>query len=513
MAIALGMLPVVTVEAICRWWPPPPIEAVDLTPTTRVDAGPLFIADDADQMQTDPKRLNFFFPQRFSLAPAAGRIFVIGGSTVAGRPWATETSMTAWLQSILSVQQPDDEFDVVNVGGVSYASYRLEHLLSEVLNYDPAAVVIYSGHNEFLESRTYAAATPATRSSRLLSSLADRSAFVQRIKHHLARRRRSDHSPESLAAEVDTRLDHRDGMSKFVRDDWLSRRTVAEFEQTLDRMVKRCRQRNVPVVLCEPASEIVATPPFKSTLPNDVDLRLPRWQNATKLQSNLRDLIAERPRRWSSIETIAKELMRLDPRHADAQHFYAAAKLHRGDAAGLKTHFQNARDFDVCPLRATSEIIDAVQNVAKNNEVPLVPTISMLDHRDMDGHRRPDGVADQSYFVDHVHPTTAAHQIIARQIYVELQRLGVAKAKPLRERAIHEAFAAQIAALDEAYFIRGQQRLEGLRRWARLRSPGSAESSFGPTSAGSSEFDASATLPLSASPETDRNQRTSSDQG
>ena len=44
---------------------------------------------------------------------------------------------------------------MINCGGVSYASYRLGPILDEVLGYEPDLIMLYTGHNEFLEARTY----------------------------------------------------------------------------------------------------------------------------------------------------------------------------------------------------------------------------------------------------------------------------------------------------------------------------------------------------------------------
>ncbi|MEZ5362267.1 MAG: hypothetical protein R2748_07970 [Bryobacterales bacterium] len=45
--------------------------------------------------------------------------------------------------------------EVINAGGVSYASYRVAAVMEELAQYEPDAFLIYSGHNEFLERRTY----------------------------------------------------------------------------------------------------------------------------------------------------------------------------------------------------------------------------------------------------------------------------------------------------------------------------------------------------------------------
>ena len=121
---------------------------------------PLFVRrDDQDRYVLDPDRETFFRPESFAAHKGARefRIFCLGGSTVQGRPYAIETSFTTWLELSLQAAAPDRQWEVVNCGGVSYASYRLAPILSEILNYQPDLIIVYTGHNEFLEERTYGA--------------------------------------------------------------------------------------------------------------------------------------------------------------------------------------------------------------------------------------------------------------------------------------------------------------------------------------------------------------------
>ena len=63
---------------------------------------------------------------------------------------------------------PSRRWEVINAGGISYASYREAKLVEEIARYQPDLVLVYSGHNEFLEERTYrkAAAIPIPTSHR-----------------------------------------------------------------------------------------------------------------------------------------------------------------------------------------------------------------------------------------------------------------------------------------------------------------------------------------------------------
>ena len=165
----------------------------------------------------------------------------------------------------------------------------------------------------------------------------------------------------------------------------------------------------------------------------------------------------------------AKACLALDGQHCGV-HFVAGRLLfERGEATAAKEHLTAARDFDVCPLRATTAMIDSVETIAKENDIPLVDTIALLDQRSHDGRRIADNMADPEFFVDHVHPTIAGHQIIAAALAERLERLGWIKHTVETEQRYQSLSQEHLKSLSEAYYARGKQRLEGLRRWAAGR--------------------------------------------
>ena len=102
-------------------------------------------------------RLAYFNAQRFSAnkAPRTFRIFCLGGSTTYGRPYNDHTSYVGWLRELLPLADDRRQYEVINAGGISYASYRVASLMDELCGYEPDLFVVYMGHNEFLEQRTY----------------------------------------------------------------------------------------------------------------------------------------------------------------------------------------------------------------------------------------------------------------------------------------------------------------------------------------------------------------------
>ena len=103
-------------------------------------------------------RQGFFRPESFASHKGSRefRIFCIGESTVQGNPWGIETAFSTWLELSLRAADPSREWQVVNAGGISYASYRLSPIVAEVLQYQPDLLILCVGQNEFLEDRTYA---------------------------------------------------------------------------------------------------------------------------------------------------------------------------------------------------------------------------------------------------------------------------------------------------------------------------------------------------------------------
>ena len=157
-ALSLGLMPLVLIELTLAalgsgkpdWQDDPLVGFRGIRP--------LFVLNAAqDRYEIPPARQNYFRPQSFpaSKAPGEYRVFCLGGSTVQGSPYSTETAFSSWLEIALRAANPQRSFHVINCGGVSYASYRLIPILQEVLGYHPDLIVVCTGHNEFLEDRTY----------------------------------------------------------------------------------------------------------------------------------------------------------------------------------------------------------------------------------------------------------------------------------------------------------------------------------------------------------------------
>ncbi len=140
-----------------------------------VSASPLYVEDQDPDGQTylvtAPNKLLYFNSQRFPPTKPAGtyRIFTLGGSTPYGRPYDDTHSTSGWLRELLPEVDRSQQWEVINAGGISYASYRVARLMERLIEHSPDLFIVYSGHNEFLEQRTYG---PLIKQARMLTDIA-----------------------------------------------------------------------------------------------------------------------------------------------------------------------------------------------------------------------------------------------------------------------------------------------------------------------------------------------------
>jgi lysophospholipase L1-like esterase len=83
------------------------------------------------------------------------RVFVVGESTVAGFGLYPYSHIAGWMQIRLQQLLPDRQFEIVNLGIPGIDSAGLRYVVDDALAYQPDVLVIYAGHNEFLEPNLF----------------------------------------------------------------------------------------------------------------------------------------------------------------------------------------------------------------------------------------------------------------------------------------------------------------------------------------------------------------------
>lgn len=369
---------------------------------------PLFVEetgnDGQQAMATAKNKLTYFNKQRFpkQKAPGTYRVFCVGGSTTYGRPYEDPTSFPGWLREFLPVADSSRRWEVINAGGISYASYRVALLMEELTRYQPDLFIIYTGHNEFLERRTYGDLMEAPSTVRTMGAMLGRSRTYS-VVHRLIRPPRSKQNGGTiLSEEVNTVLDQSVGLDAYHRDGKLQRDVVDHFNVSLRRMIDIARSAGARVILVTPASKLKNCAPFKSEHSS-----LLAQQEAQQWQ-----LLAARAEKeyaagaFPEALTAIEQALAIDDRVAHLQFLHGRVLEGMNRHAEAKMAYGRAIDEDICPLRASTPIRETVVEVAASENVPLVNFVEIMERNS------PEGIPGENLFFDHVHPTIEGNRLL-----------------------------------------------------------------------------------------------------
>lgn len=494
LALLLGFTPLLGAEIVLRLTGYEGSESSELDPYIDFeDVRPLF-EPTAEGMAIPKSRQEYFRPEQFAAPkpPGTFRIVCLGGSTVQGRPFAIETSFTTWLELALKAAEPQRDWEVINCGGVSYASYRLKPILREMLDYSPDLVILYTGQNEFLEERTYA----AWRQRPLWVRKAGRWLEGSRVFRLTQSWATSQQQQDALPAEVDAVLDYRDGLELYHRDDRWHDAIATHYELNVGQMIDECRRAGVPMIVCNPVINL-ETPPFKSE-PEALGDSQPRFDKLLAAATT-----ADAATRVDLLE----EAVAISPRNANAWFHLGISCLETHDHQRALAALIRAKDEDVCPLRMTESLYAGLSRAFRERTSQPGPALLWCDVRlaftqrlprviDKQDDPRATGAADgewlftpaigrfaprdphsteavtgHRWLVDHVHPSINGHQWIAHWLVATMQRAewvtGAADPQSLRRR--DQRYQQHLNELPPLYFERAKRRLEGLKRWSEGR--------------------------------------------
>ena len=410
---AVGCLILLGVEGLCRlagWGQPDPRNDPFISFAGR---SKLFTTDPlTNEHVTASERLKFFVEDRFprSKGDDTYRIFCLGGSTVQGRPYSIETSFSTWLRLALEVAYPHRQFEVVNCGGVSYASYRLIPILTECLGYEPDLFIVCTGQNEFLEARTYETEKRWHRAHAIASH--------SRI-YHLIQGLKRPAPKAALKQEADALLDYRGGLKAYTRDKAWKELVQAHHRSNLKRLISLSQSAKVPITFLKPPVNLKDCPPFKSDGPA-------------------------------------------------ARHYQKGQeRLAHADFRNAEAHFWRALEEDLCPLRLLPSMRDDLVSICRQANVPCLDLHTLL------GKECPQGILGDEILVDHVHPSIRGHQLIANALLEHLSETFGAR-EPRQAAARAKVYQSHLDSLDALYSAHGQQRLRNLHLWTKGQTDGPA---------------------------------------
>lgn len=354
------------------------------------------------ELAVRPEYQGAFHALRFAEQTPEGtlRILCLGGSSAYGFPFGQETAFAHWLQQLLEVCQPQKRWEVLNLGAMSYGSSRILGLMPEFLRLKPDVILLYAGHNEFVE-RTHATAGSGPEGLRV----------VQLLRARLGRNNQPANSAEVYRETVHL-------SSEKERDT-----TIARFRENYRQIIAIAQAAHVPIIV--------------STMPSSLKDWKPDGSEFFRLkdQKSGKEKFARACKLMDSGEmeealTLFTVIEKLDPTCADL-HFRKGRCLYqlgRFEEAGKA--FILARDNDASPQRALSSINEAILDAANSAKVPCIRGVHLFEAHSENG------ITGKTLIEDYVHPTLAGHRLLAVEFYLAIHTQLKLDGEPVREQLL-----------------------------------------------------------------------------
>lgn len=404
---------------------------------------PAFRCDERGQCSLSPGKERYFNQQSFPRRKPAGafRFVSFGGSTTYGRPYLNETSFTNWLGVLLTRYGDGRQVESINAGAISYASYRVLRLMEELAAYSPDLYIVYSGHNEFLESRTFSALREESPALRRVRALLHRSRLYSAVRRGMNRLVRRDREGRTvLGDEVAAKIEEIGGPDLYRRDPAFRAGVIRHYRESVERMVDLARRQRIPLILCTLPSNLAGVFPFKSEHRSGLTApELERWEGFVEAGR-----AALEGGRFDEALEMFSRAEELDAEYALLHYLKGRALQALGRSDESFRAYSRAKQEDIVPLRAPDELNQVLREVAARELVPLVDVESLFRARS------PDGIPGYNLMVDHVHPSIEAHQEVALALLDTAVGAGLVPLSPERWEGSREDARRYLADLSRA---------------------------------------------------------------
>ncbi|MFT4032165.1 MAG: hypothetical protein QM669_07075 [Siphonobacter sp.] len=300
------------------------------------------------------------------------RIFVLGESTTIGYPYFHNGSFHRWLQYRLNQSIPGITFEIVNVSLTAVNSYTMYGFAKEVVQYQPDAVLIYGGHNEYYGALGVGSTSALFRSPSLVHALMNlRGLRVVQLFSNLT-------SPFSSKS-----VDLRENLMKRMAADQQIAFGSKEYQQGIDQFSTNLHE------LCGLFSEKQIPVLISTLVSNEKDLK-------------------------PFIGQDAKNFYQRGQTSWNQQHF-----------AEAKQWFIRAKDADLLRFRAPEAMNEIIQKLpARYSNVSIVDTKAFFEKYS------PEATLGKETLLEHVHPNLLGYALLSNAFYEGLKKRKLITPQP-----------------------------------------------------------------------------------
>ncbi|MEP1151593.1 MAG: SGNH/GDSL hydrolase family protein [Balneola sp.] len=291
------------------------------------------------------------------------RIFVLGGSSTEGFPYNFYNSFSSRMQQKFNLETQGIRVEVINLGMTAVNSFVIWDMRKKIAKYEPDAVVLYAGHNEYYGSFGVGSKQYALGNSISLKRL------ILRLKGFYLYQ-----WLEGLVQQDNPVDSDRTMMSLVVKDSQIEYQSEV-FKEGLDQ--------------------------FKINITDFIEFYAKKGTSVYigSLASNLKD---QKPLGENSNSVEAYML--------------GSKLLSEGKKDSALIKFKEAKDLDEIRFRAPSSINKIIKDIAEKTNSFFV------DIEQVALENAKEGIPGEDLFIDHLHPNWRLNQLIGEEFFKNIIR-------------------------------------------------------------------------------------------
>lgn len=311
------------------------------------------------------------------------RIFVMGSSTVFGFPYERNLMFSRILHKQLEDTYPEKKIEVVNTAITAINSFTLLDFTGQILKYEPDAILIYAGHNEFYGAFGIGSNETMSRNrgiTRLHISLMDLKIY-QMIRNIISgvSAKISTGNSEEVHGTLMKRMAGNKGI--LLGSDEYSV-AMESYRQNMSDILKKAGKKKVPVFLSELVCNINGMEPFASKITDKLEGANDVYKKAVTAEKS-------------------------------------------GDFDSAFNLYYRAKDLDCIRFRASEDVNKIIHELAEEYKVFQVPMLSVFQENS------PNRLIGNNLMTEHVHPNIHGNFLMAGAFFREIVRSGILGEKNL----------------------------------------------------------------------------------
>ena len=380
------------------------------------------------------------------------RIFVLGESTTIGYPYFYNASFHRWLQYRLTNTFPEKNFEIINLSLTAVNSYTVLDFAKQLVNYQPDAVLIYVGQNEYYGALGVGS-TQSVGANPFLTNIVIELRTIKTVQLITNLYRKGTQFFRNKPADPDSpRMKLIVSSQKIPYKSHLYQSGIEQFRYNIDKTLKLFGGKNIPVFLSNLVSNEKDLPPFITINENE---QLPA-SFTTKYNSGLKALAA---RDTVSAQPYFMEANQIFPGHAQCNFYLGQIAFSKGDFQNAKTYFEKAKDLDLLRFRAPEELNQVIGQLCTQYK-----NTRLVDTKGAFIRHSPNNIIGDNLITDHVHPNIHGYSLLSDTFYEALKSAGFIKVSPETEMSYDQMVKEMpISSVDS---LAGMYRIRNLKsRW------------------------------------------------